>query len=63
MAATAMAADGGSTGLTVRITENALFTSKVVFEREQYVLVLYRDRLSFFAVDSPNGTTRRGRGG
>jgi len=51
MAAAATADSGGVTH-SVRINENALFTSKVIFEREQYALVLYRDRLSFFPTDS-----------
>jgi len=55
MAATATA-DSGDVAHSVRINENALFTSKVVFEREQYALVLYRDRLSFFPTDSATRT-------
>ena len=42
---------------SVRIPEDTLFTGKVRYQRAQYALVLYRDRLAFFGADSKAGTS------
>ena len=49
---------------SVRIPDDdAVYTSKVVYERAQFALVLYRDRLAFFGADSKRGTRTLEHGG